>query len=130
MLGIVLVIHIVIAAMITILVLLQHGKGADMGASFGSGSSQTIFGSRGAAPFMMKLTAFFAALFFISALMLGHLSATVSHDDLILPVTQSKTQPSEAKTKKDVNSLLNSKGSSDSDLIHQIQQQSTASEAN
>ena len=64
MLNILLTGHIVVAIIIIILILVQHGKGADMGAAFGSGSSQTVFGSKGAAPFLMKLTGFLAAVFF------------------------------------------------------------------
>ncbi|MDA7742021.1 preprotein translocase subunit SecG [Francisellaceae bacterium] len=74
MLNLVLAAHIFIAIVVTVLVLVQHGKGADMGASFGSGSSQTVFGSKGAAPFLMKLTGFLAALFFVSSLTMGYLS--------------------------------------------------------
>lgn len=74
MIGIILTIHIVISIIIIAIVLLQHGKGADIGASFGSGSSQTVFGSQGAAPFLMKMTAFMAALFFATSLILGYLS--------------------------------------------------------
>ena len=53
------------------LVLVQHGKGADMGVAFGSGSSNSLFGSGGTTTLMVKLTTFCAAIFFISSLMLG-----------------------------------------------------------
>jgi len=74
MFTLVITLHIVVALFIITLVLLQQGKGASMGASFGSGSSQTVFGSRGAAPFMFKLTAFFVAIFFITSLSLSYIS--------------------------------------------------------
>lgn len=70
-----LIFHMIIAFILIILILLQHGKGADMGASFGSGASQTIFGSQGSLPFLVKITGILAALFFASCLVLGYLTA-------------------------------------------------------
>jgi preprotein translocase subunit SecG len=66
---IVVIIHITVSFALIIIVLLQHGKGAGIGAAFG-GSSQTVFGSTGAAPFMAKLTAVAAILFMITSLSL------------------------------------------------------------
>ena len=56
------------------LVLLQQGKGADVGASFGSGASQTIFGSQGSGSFLSKMTAYSVTLFFITSLSLAYLT--------------------------------------------------------
>jgi preprotein translocase subunit SecG len=69
---IVFIIHIVAAVFLVALVLMQHGKGADLGAAFGSGASQTIFGSVGSLPFLIKVTAIVAAIFFASSLGLGY----------------------------------------------------------
>jgi len=55
------------------IILLQHGKGADAGAAFGSGASGTVFGARGASNFMSRTTAILAAIFFISSLALAYL---------------------------------------------------------
>ena len=66
------VIHLVAAVSIVILVLLQRGKGADMGAAFGGGSSQSVFGSQGSATFLSRITAGLAAVFFISGLSLAY----------------------------------------------------------
>ena len=63
--------HMFCAICIIILVLLQHGKGAEMGASFGSGASQTIFGSQGTGSFLTKLTTVFALLFAITSISLS-----------------------------------------------------------
>jgi len=63
-----LVVHLIVAAGICGLVLLQHGKGADMGAAFGSGSSGSIFGAAGSANFLSRSTAVLAALFFATSL--------------------------------------------------------------
>ena len=65
---VVLVLHIIAAAGIVVLVLLQHGKGADMGAAFGSGSAGSLFGSAGAANFLSRTTAILAAIFFATSL--------------------------------------------------------------
>lgn len=66
-----LVVHIIAALGIIGLVLLQQGKGADMGAAFGSGASQTLFGSRGSANFLSRTTAILAAVFFATSLALA-----------------------------------------------------------
>ncbi|CDL82864.1 preprotein translocase subunit SecG [Xenorhabdus szentirmaii] len=57
------------------LVLLQQGKGADMGASFGAGSSGTLFGSSGSGNFMTRMTAVFATLFIVISLILGNMTS-------------------------------------------------------
>ena len=71
----VLVLHMLAAAAIVVLVLLQHGKGADMGAAFGSGSAGSLFGSAGAANFLSRTTAILAAVFFATSLGLTYFSA-------------------------------------------------------
>src|SRR5215211_3695163 len=63
-----LVVHLIVAAVICGFVLLQHGKGADMGAAFGSGSSGSLFGASGSANFLSRTTAILAAVFFASSL--------------------------------------------------------------
>ena len=68
------VIHLVTAIAIVILILLQQGRGADMGAAFGGGgSSQSLFGSRGSATFLSRVTGGLALLFFITALSLAYI---------------------------------------------------------
>jgi preprotein translocase subunit SecG len=68
---IILIIHILIALGIISLVLLQHGKGADIGAGFGSGASNTVFGSQGTGSFLFKLTGGLVISFFITSLLLA-----------------------------------------------------------
>jgi len=63
-----LVVHLLIAVAICAFVLLQHGKGADMGAAFGSGASGSLFGASGSANFLSRTTAILAAVFFASSL--------------------------------------------------------------
>jgi preprotein translocase subunit SecG len=76
--GIVLVVHILLALMIIGLVLLQRGKGAEAGAGFGAGASGTVFGARGTSTLFSKLTAVFAALFFVTSLTLAFLGTRQS----------------------------------------------------
>jgi preprotein translocase subunit SecG len=71
--GIILGVHVLLALMIVGLVLLQRGKGAEAGAGFGSGASGTVFGARGTSTLFSKLTAAFAALFFVTSLTLAYL---------------------------------------------------------
>ncbi len=71
----VLIIHVLIAVGLISLVLVQHGKGADVGASFGSGAANTMFGSVGPASFLMKLTAILAAGFFVTSISLTYMVA-------------------------------------------------------
>jgi len=71
----ILIFHVLAAAAIVVFVLLQQGKGADMGAAFGSGSAGSLFGSSGSANFMSRMTAVMATLFFITSLVLTYLAA-------------------------------------------------------
>jgi preprotein translocase subunit SecG len=76
--GIVLSVHVLLALMIIGLVLLQRGKGAEAGAGFGSGASGTVFGARGTSTLFSKLTAVFAAMFFVTSLTLAYIGARPS----------------------------------------------------
>ncbi|PHM29648.1 preprotein translocase subunit SecG [Xenorhabdus budapestensis] len=75
MYGALLSIFLLVGIGLIALVLLQQGKGADMGASFGAGASATIFGSSGSANFMTRMTAVFATLFFVISLVLGNMTS-------------------------------------------------------
>ncbi|MHB0982729.1 MAG: preprotein translocase subunit SecG [Thiobacillus sp.] len=66
------VLHVIVAITVIALVLLQHGKGADMGAAFGSGSSGSLFGATGSANFLSRSTAIVATLFFLTSLGLAY----------------------------------------------------------
>jgi preprotein translocase subunit SecG len=70
------VIQVLSAIGVIVLVLLQHGKGADMGAAFGSGSSGSLFGATGSANFLSRLTAALATVFFVSTLALAVIANT------------------------------------------------------
>jgi preprotein translocase subunit SecG len=96
------VFHVLIAAGIVGLVLLQRGKGADAGAGFGAGASGTVFGARGSASFLSRMTATLAALFFASSLTLAYLGGRQPEapksviDRVTVPQTQTKEPGSAA----------------------------------
>jgi len=73
-LSVVIGLHVVIALGIIGLVLLQHGKGADMGSGFGGGASASLFGATGSANFLSRATAVLATMFFLSSLGLAYLA--------------------------------------------------------
>jgi len=76
--SLLLLVHIGVAVTLCGLVLLQHGKGADMGAAFGTGSSGSVFGASGSANFLSRSTAVLATVFFLSSLGLTYIGSTKS----------------------------------------------------
>ncbi|MGH7198093.1 MAG: preprotein translocase subunit SecG [Candidatus Omnitrophota bacterium] len=70
------IVHYFLCFFLMIVILLQAGKGADIGAAFGAGSSQTLFGPRGAATFLNKLTSVVAVAFLVTSLSLSEMSKT------------------------------------------------------
>src|SRR5687767_15893302 len=72
--NVLIVTHVVIALAIIGLVLLQHGKGADMGSGFGGGASSSLFGATGSANFLSRATAVLATLFFLTSLGLAYIA--------------------------------------------------------
>lgn len=93
------IVYLIVALCLIGLVLIQQGKGADMGASFGAGSSATLFGSSGSGNFLTKMTTWLAIAFFVISLVLGNLTAnriksTDEWNNLAEPVEQ--TIPTDA----------------------------------
>ena len=74
MLNLVVIVQILAALVMIGLVLVQHGKGADMGAAFGGGSSGSLFGATGSANFLSRTTAVLATVFFITSLALSYMA--------------------------------------------------------
>ena len=74
--SVVLTVHILVALSIIGLVLMQHGKGADMGAAFGSGASGSLFGATGSANFLSRATGILAAIFFFTSLALAYVASS------------------------------------------------------
>jgi preprotein translocase subunit SecG len=96
------VLYLLVALALIVLVLIQHGKGADMGASFGAGGSATIFGSSGTGNFLTRTTTVLATLFFALSLLLGNLStdrvkAVDEWQDLSVPVETKAADATEDK---------------------------------
>jgi len=85
--NIILLVHLLTALAVIGLIMLQQGKGAEMGASFGAGASQTLFGSAGTGNFFSRMTAIFAVVFFVSSVTLAVIAKqkTQVGDDFALP---------------------------------------------
>ena len=88
----VLVVHIILAVLMIVLILVQHGKGADAGASFGGGGAATVFGASGSANFLTRLTAILTALFFVTSLSLAVFAKKQTSDAYGLKTVQSTSQ--------------------------------------
>lgn len=86
------ILHVLAATTVIVLVLLQQGKGADMGAAFGSGSSGSLFGSTGSANFLSRATAILATAFFVTSLGLTYLSGHRSQAVGVMQSQQQKVQ--------------------------------------
>jgi preprotein translocase subunit SecG len=96
MYQLILMIHVLVAVTVIGLVLIQHGKGADIGAAFGSGASNTLFGSQGTGGFLFKLTGGLALTFFATSLMLSYLVATQHQKAEQLAIPQQTSAPVES----------------------------------
>lgn len=96
--NILLIVQIIVSISMISLILMQHGKGADAGAAFGSGASGTVFGSRGATNFLSRTTAILATIFFVNCLGLAYIVAH-KDDSTAASVVESivKEQPAPAK---------------------------------
>jgi preprotein translocase subunit SecG len=86
--SILLIAQVLLSISLIVLILMQHGKGADAGAAFGSGASATVFGARGSGNFLSRATTLIAILFFVVCLSLAYIS---SHRDVPDSVTGSVT---------------------------------------
>lgn len=98
---ILIIVQVFVSVIMVALVLMQNGKGAEVGASFGGGSSNTMFGSQGAMPFLMKITVVLAVIFFATNLTLSRLyvkqnSVSGRHSPVVMPSknAQQPQQPS------------------------------------
>ena len=101
------IIHVIVCIALIMIVLLQTGKGADMGAAFGGGGSQTLFGSTGASSFLSKLTTVAAIIFMITSFTLAYRSSNRSGSSIMtetkppveqnVPATPEKGLPTEAE---------------------------------
>ena len=94
--SILLVVQVLLSVSLIALILLQHGKGADAGAAFGSGASATIFGARGSGNFLSRATTLVAILFFVVCLSLAYLAShRDAPPDSVIAVPESEVTRSE-----------------------------------
>lgn len=93
MANVLLVVQVLAACGLIALVLLQHGKGADAGAAFGSGASGSLFGSRGPASFLSRSTAVLAIIFFVNSLALSYLASHARTPSSVVEQFQEETRP-------------------------------------
>jgi preprotein translocase subunit SecG len=105
--AIVLSVHVLIAALMIGLILIQHGKGADAGAAFGSGASGTVFGAKGSGSFMTRSTAVLATSFFITSLTLAYLGGNrTGPEDIVDKISEVPViQPSELSPDDLINNI-------------------------
>lgn len=98
----IIIIHILAAIAIIALILMQRGKGADVGAAFGSGASQTMFGSKGSFPFLCKVIGVLAGIFFSTSLALNYFNASMvkknSESDSSFSIPESTPAPTDMKS--------------------------------
>ncbi len=100
--------HILVGMALIGLVLVQHGKGAEAGAAFGGGASSTVFGARGAATFLSRLTAWLVAIFFVTSLLLAYIvtsapksgSVVESAAPVVTEVTPQESKPADVPAAK------------------------------
>ncbi|MEW6079328.1 MAG: preprotein translocase subunit SecG [Thermodesulfobacteriota bacterium] len=88
-------IHVIVCILLIVIILLQAGKGAGMGAAFGGGGSQTLFGSTGGTSFLAKLTAGAAIIFMLTCLTLAYTSATRKSESILTDEPAPVSQPAE-----------------------------------
>ena len=96
--------HIIVSIILILAVLLQPGKGGDLGSMFGGGSSESVFGSSGAVPFLAKLTRILGIVFFATSLSLGYFAIRGSSSSVLQGETAptAEFEPAEVVTNEDV----------------------------
>ncbi|MDA8622023.1 preprotein translocase subunit SecG [Psychrosphaera sp.] len=118
MYEILIVVYLIIAIALVGLILIQQGKGADMGASFGAGASATLFGSNGSGNFLTKTTTFLATAFFILSIFLGSMTANSvkkedAFSDLSVPTETAPAMEMEVPSDIPMGDTQESNGSED-----------------
>jgi preprotein translocase subunit SecG len=97
MYTLVVILHIVVSVALILIILLQTGKGADIGAVFGGGSSQTLFGSSGPTSFLSKMTAAAAVIFMVTSLFLAYFSGNRPASSIMKGTVPVQTMPGPAE---------------------------------
>jgi preprotein translocase subunit SecG len=97
------IVHILVAVGLIGLILIQHGKGADAGAAFGSGASGTVFGSQGSGSFLSRATSVLAAAFFVTCLILAYFSTQkIAPESVISTTTEAPAAVSPEQVNLDI----------------------------
>ncbi len=114
----VVVVHVVIAVALVGLVLIQQGKGADAGAAFGGGASQTVFGSQGSGSFLTRFTTFLAIVFFVTSFSLAVFAKQRAEvaGEVGIPQVQESPAEESAPVDGEAASQKETEGGEDSDL--------------
>lgn len=97
-----LIIHVLVSIALVIIVLLQAGKGAETGASFGGGASQTMFGASGGQSFLSKLTTMTATVFMLTSLSLAYFHNQGGNDSIMPEQVKVQQSQQEAPTQEDI----------------------------
>ena len=95
----VVVVHILVSLGLIGLVMIQQGKGAEAGASFGGGASQTVFGSQGSGSFLTHMTKYLAIVFFITSISLAVIAkqkSEIASEDMLAPIAELETSADDA----------------------------------
>lgn len=100
MVTLLIVIHVIVCLFLIVIVLLQHGKGADIGATFG-GSSQTLFGTEGPLPLLNKITTFAAVVFMLTSVALAYFSSHISTGSVMNALKNQPVKVEKAVAPKD-----------------------------
>ncbi|MGB0867603.1 MAG: preprotein translocase subunit SecG, partial [Granulosicoccaceae bacterium] len=113
--SIVLVVHVLLAIGVIGVVLIQHGKGADAGAAFGSGASGTVFGAAGAGGFLVRLTTALVAAFFATSIVLFYMAAHRDGGGSVLDAVPAAVEEAAPAPVGDVPTVVPAGGESASD---------------
>lgn len=134
--NLILVVHLLVALAIVGLILLQQGKGAEMGASFGAGASQTLFGSSGSGNFFSRMTAILATVFFITSFTLAIIAkqrtGDVDLDDMPPTLQEVQSESLQSGSMDDVpvvDEIPASDAASDVPVIDEVEESSDLPEA-
>ncbi|MAZ39826.1 MAG: preprotein translocase subunit SecG [Legionellales bacterium] len=99
----ILILHVLSCISLIVLVLVQQGKGAEMGAAFGGGASNTVFGSPGASSFLFKLTAGLAVIFFVTSLSLSYIASQHEKSAQRISISQQVQQKTSLPAEQNAN---------------------------
>lgn len=119
--AIVVILHVIVCLALILIVLLQTGKGADMGAAFGGGGSQTLFGSTGASTFLSKATTIAAIVFMVTCFTLAYMSTNQRSKSIITESETIEVTAVPQAEKNEMNDMDTTEGAKAEDVKKQIE---------